>query len=272
MIAKNTPFPYGDFLDDFYLHKTKINAFHSQDKLPSYLDARSHSHVRAELLYCAKGLINVQVGKCLWVVPENCAVWIPSRIAHRSFGSGFVEYCAIFVDIKQAASLPHEAFVIEPTVLLRELILKSVSLKQSYEKNSAECRFFSVLFDEIGHAQRLNLIVPMPTDPRLQLLVEQLIANPADKTSHGEWAARLALSERNFSRIIMQQLGMTLGRWRHQLHITIAIPRIRSGETIQKVAHDLGYENASSFISMFKSIMHNPPNRFVTITRNRKHP
>ena len=162
--------------------------------------------------------------------------------------------------------------MIEPTVLLRELILKSVSLKQSYEKNSAECRFFSVLFDEIGHAQRLNLIVPMPTDPRLQLLVEQLIANPADKTSHGEWAARLALSERNFSRIIMQQLGMTLGRWRHQLHITIAIPRIRSGETIQKVAHDLGYENASSFISMFKSIMHNPPNRFVTITRNRKHP
>lgn len=256
----------------FNSFRSPINAFQSNVELHAYHHAEPHTHVRSELLFCARGLLNCQVGKCLWVVPENAALWIPAGAIHRGFGSGHAEYCAVFVDASHAARLPHEAFVIQPSVLLRELIVKSVSLDQAYQEDSAEHRLFQVMFDEIAAARRLDLVVPMPSDVRLQYMVEHLIAHPSDKTSHGEWAARLALSERSFSRIVMQQLGMTFCRWRHQLHISIAIPRIRSGETIQKVAHDLGYENSSSFIGMFKNIMRISPSRFAVITRHRRPP
>lgn len=65
---------------------------------------------------------------------------------------------------------------------------------------------------------------------------------------------------------------MTFGRWRHQMHISIAIPKIRNGESIQKVAHELGYENSSSFINMFKNIMLMSPSRFGAKTRHRQPP
>jgi len=63
-----------------------INAFFSDRARLPYNPHVLHCHDRGELLYCAKGLINCQIGKCLWVVPENCAVWIPAGAAHREVG------------------------------------------------------------------------------------------------------------------------------------------------------------------------------------------
>ena len=40
--------------------------------------------------------------------------------------------------------------------------------------------------------------------------------------------------------------------------------RMAGGESVQRIALDLGYESASSFISMFKKIMGKPPGRDVS--------
>ena len=250
--------------------RSSINSFFLKQKLSSYKNSESHYHARSELIYCLKGLINCQVENCLWIIPEKSALWIPAGQLHKGFGAGDVEFFTTFIDEKYSNAMPREAFVMRPSPLLRELISTSASFDQSYSDNTPESRIFSVLFDELRKADRFDLIVPMPKDLRLQFMIEQILRAPADKTTHAEWAARLALSERSFSRLIMQDLGMTLGRWRHQLHISIAIPKIRNGETVQKISHDLGYANSSSFITMFKNIMYIPPNKFAVKTRKRK--
>lgn len=183
-----------------------VTSFFSGNKSSSCHPAPTHQHARAELLLCSKGLINCQVERCLWVIPENTALWIPAGLKHRGFG-GYAEYYAVYVDSEQALRLPDQPFVIQTSLLLRELIMKSVSFNQCYEKESVESRFFSVILDELAVAERRDLIVPMPADPRLRLMVEQLILNPSDKTTHSEWAVRLCLSQRSFSRIVRRNLA-----------------------------------------------------------------
>lgn len=252
--------------------ESPVSTFFWVEDFATYNATPSHQHERGELLFCSKGLMNCQVGRCLWVIPENAALWIPAGTKHRGLGCTYAEFYAVYIDRENSMLLPDEPFVIHSSLLLRELIVKSASFSKSYEKEGIESRLFKVMLDEIACAERRELIVPMPANPRLQWMFEHLISNPADKTSQSEWAARLALSTRSFSRIVMQELGMTFGRWRHQMHISIAIPKIRNGESIQKVAHELGYETSSSFINMFKNIMKFPPSYFGAKTRYRKPP
>ena len=61
---------------------------------------------------------------------------------------------------------------------------------------------------------------------------------------------------------------MSLWRWRHQLHVTLALQRMASGDSVQAVAMDLGYETASSFITMFKKTIGKPPGRYLAERRH----
>jgi AraC-like DNA-binding protein len=56
---------------------------------------------------------------------------------------------------------------------------------------------------------------------------------------------------------------MSFGRWRRQLHIILALRQLSAGQTVQAVAMDLGYESASSFVTMFRKMVGKPPSRYL---------
>lgn len=77
------------------------------------------------------------------------------------------------------------------------------------------------------------------------------------------WARRAGLSERTLARMIARQTGMTFGRWRQQLNIMLALQWLANGATIQRVAIDLGYESAGSFVTMFRKALGTSPGRYM---------
>ncbi|MBW4971790.1 helix-turn-helix domain-containing protein, partial [Croceibacter atlanticus] len=87
----------------------------------------------------------------------------------------------------------------------------------------------------------------MPRDLRLRRLADSLLDDPADKATLGQWAVRIGMSERSMTRLLLQELGLSFGRWRRQLHVILSLQRLARGESVQRVALDLGYENASGF-------------------------
>ncbi|WP_264076463.1 helix-turn-helix domain-containing protein [Rhodopseudomonas palustris] len=89
------------------------------------------------------------------------------------------------------------------------------------------------------------------------------MSSPADHATVAEWAGRVALSERSLSRMLMDEIGMSFGHWRRQLHVILALRRLSAGETVQTVAVDLGYESASSFVTMFRKMVGKPPIRYL---------
>jgi AraC-like DNA-binding protein len=64
--------------------------------------------------------------------------------------------------------------------------------------------------------------------------------------------------------MIRRETGMSFGRWRRQLHVILALQRLTKGESVQTVALELGYENASGFVTMFRKAVGKPPARYLS--------
>lgn len=231
--------------------------------LERWEQSRQHCHRKAQLLYTVRGVINCEVEDGIWIVPPQCAVWIPGGLPHTAFGSGNIECLCVFVEPTAAPDLLPDCCTIAVSSLLRQLLVRAADLPEFYDVEGRDGRLVSVLLDELAAAPIENLRLPIPADPRLKKLAELLLAKPTDRATLAEWASRVALSERSLSRMLMDEIGMSFGRWRRQLHVILALQRLTAGESVQTVALDLGYESASSFVTMFRKVLGKPPGRYL---------
>lgn len=251
---------WSSYVDEIPRDLVAANAVGSLESLEQ---SRRHHHRKAQLLYTVRGVINCEVDDGVWIVPPQCAVWIPGGLPHAAFGSGEVECCCLFVDADAASNLPDKCCTITVSGLLRHLLIRANDIPERYDIDGPDGRLVSVIFDELAAAPIEDLRLPIPADPRLKKLAELLVAAPADHATVAEWASRIAISERSLSRMLTEEIGMSFGRWRRQLHVILALRRLSTGQTVQTVALDLGYESASSFVTMFRKMVGKPPSRYL---------
>lgn len=225
--------------------------------------AERHQHRKAQLLYTVRGIIHCETDAGVWIVPPQCAVWIPSDMPHSARGLGDIECYCLFVTPEAARALPTSCCTLSVSPLMRELLVRAERLEPAYDLEGAAGRLVGVLLDELAQAPVENLHLPMPADERLKKLADMMLANPTDPASLTQWASRIALSERSLSRLLLQEVGMSFGRWRRQLHIILALQRLTAGDAVQTVALDLGYESASGFVTMFRKALGKPPARYL---------
>jgi AraC-like DNA-binding protein len=90
-----------------------------------------------------------------------------------------------------------------------------------------------------------------------------LRADPADNAPLVIWAKRIGMSERTMTRLLRDEIGMSFGRWRRQLHVVLALQFLSQGKTVQAIALELGYESASGFVTMFRKAVGKPPAKFI---------
>lgn len=223
-----------------------------------------HQHRKAQLLYSVRGVLNCEVEDGVWIVPPQCAVWIPGGLPHSARGSGETECYCLFVEPDASPDLPEICCTIAVSPLLRELLLRAAGFAQLYELHGREDRLVAALLDELAAAPVEELHLPMPRDTRLRRLAQLLLADPSDKTTMRDWATRIGMSERSMSRLLLQEIGMSFGRWRRQLHVILSLQCLSKGESVQNVALELGYENASGFVTMFRKAVGKPPARYLS--------
>jgi AraC-like DNA-binding protein len=222
-----------------------------------------HTHKKSQIILVLRGALSCEVEGGLWIVPPRSALWIPGNAVHAIRGSGLEGYNA-FIAPSLARDLPKVCCAVSVSPLLRELMIRSANLPMYYEESGPASRMLAVLLDEVAAAQVENLHLPMPVDRRLRALVEQIMAEPADRGTMTSWASRIGMSERTFARLITRETGMSFGRWRQQLNVILAIKWMAGGLTIQQVAADLGYESVPSFVTMFKKALGTSPGRYMT--------
>ncbi|QQQ51864.1 helix-turn-helix transcriptional regulator [Pseudomonas syringae] len=223
-----------------------------------------HQHRKAQLIYSVRGILNCEIEDGVWIVPPQCAVWIPGDLPHAARGAGETECYCLFVEPDAAPELPKTCCTIAVSPLLRELILKVAGFPELYAQGGREDRLIAALLDELVAAPVEDLHLPMPRDPRLRRLVEMMLDDPTDKTAKADWATRIGMSERSMSRLLLHEIGMSFGRWRRQMHVILALQRLTKGESVQTVALELGYENASGFVTMFRKAVGKPPARYLS--------
>ncbi|AVC42909.1 AraC family transcriptional regulator [Achromobacter ruhlandii] len=223
-----------------------------------------HQHRKAQLIYSVRGILNCEIEDGVWIVPPQCAIWIPGDLPHAARGAGETECYCLFVEPDATPDLPKDCCTISVSPLLRELLLRAAGFPELYPLGGREDRLIAALLDELVEAPVEDLHLPMPRDARLRRLAQMMLADPTDKTSKADWAIRIGMSERSMSRLLLHEIGMSFGRWRRHLHVILALQRLTKGESVQTVALELGYENASGFVTMFRKAMGKPPARYLS--------
>ncbi|OYX64269.1 MAG: AraC family transcriptional regulator [Sphingomonadales bacterium 32-64-17] len=240
-----------------------IVAFGAQMSDADGFELEPHRHRKGQMLLVQRGALSCEVEGGLWIVPPRSAIWIPGGALHSIRATGALEGYNAFVDPALNGQLPQACCAVSVTPLLRELLARAAHLPYFYEEDGANARLVAVLLDELAVAQVENLHLPMPSDPRLRKVVDEMMASPADRGSLKIWAQRAAMSERSLERLINRQTGMSFGRWRQQLCVVLAVKWLAGGASIQQVAGDLGYESVPSFVTMFRRALGTSPGRYM---------
>jgi AraC-like DNA-binding protein len=228
-----------------------------------------HTHRRAQLILTIRGLVTCEVAKGMWMVPPQTALWIPGGMEHSVRAVGDVEIHVLFAEPEVARDFPPECCTIAITPLLRELVIAVSRLPPLYNLDGPLGRLVHVMLDQFVDAPIEDLHLPLPMDRRLRGIADALIADPSDRATIGEWARRVAMSERTLYRRILKETRMSFSRWRQQFQIMFALERLTEGRAVQIVAFDLGYESASAFITMFRKALGQPPAQYLATRRNR---
>ncbi|GLZ22421.1 AraC family transcriptional regulator [Burkholderia plantarii] len=220
-----------------------------------------HFHRKGQLVVTRRGSVTCQVESGIWLVPPNFGVWIPRGMLHSSRVSSGGEVLMLFLE-PDVAAMPDTCCTLTLSALVLELICHLAKQSQHYASDSPTGRLAVVLVEQLATMPVEYLHVPISSNPRLRRIATELAADPANRRTAAQWAARVALSERSLSRLVIAETGMTFGRWRRQLRLIVALQKLSVGTPVQRVSEDLGYESVNAFIAMFKSVFGRTPGHF----------
>ncbi|MUN19533.1 AraC family transcriptional regulator [Escherichia coli] len=240
-----------------------------------------HQHRKGQLILALHGAITCTVENALWMVPpqyavwipggvENAlwmvppqyAVWIPGGVEHSNQVTANAELCFLFIE-PSAVTMPTTCCTLKISPLCRELILTLANRTTTQRAEPMTRRLIQVLFDELPQQPQQQLHLPVSSHPKIRTMVEMMAKEPVEWGSLGQWAGFFAMSERNLARLIVKETGLSFRQWRQQLQLIMALQGLVKGDTVQKVAHTLGYDSTTAFITMFKKGLGQTPGRYI---------
>jgi AraC-like DNA-binding protein len=158
--------------------------------------------------------------------------------------------------------LPRESRAIRTTPLLRESVRRAATWP-GVDLDPAQTRIAEVIVDELAASKPESLGLPSPRDPRLVRITDALASDLSDNRRLEEWAGWAGIAPRTLSRRFMAETGMTFAQWRQQARLLRALERVADGAPVTTIALDLGYDNVSAFIDMFRRALGTTPGRYL---------
>ncbi len=227
-----------------------------------------HSHLRAQLIYAVSGAMTVLTEQGSWVLPPNRALWIPSGFKHGLKVSSAIELRTLYLEPK-LRGLPDwlTCQVICITPLMREIIVMIVDMGWNYEPSGADARLVEVLIDRLSTVRQEPVHLPEPIDARARRFASHMYENLADRRLLSVIAKDIGASSRTLERTFKDEVGMSVGAWTQQMRMVFALEMLAEGKTVGDTAFNVGYQNPSSFIAVFRRIFGcTPTNYFMATT------
>lgn len=212
-----------------------------------------HSHAKHQLMYANKGVIHVSTTTGEWLLPPSRAIWINAGTQHSFRVKRPAETNVLYVNPKRyRLSEGQQCKVVNVSPLVRELILSCADLPWD-QLNSAQERLAHVLIDQIQILDQAPVDLPLPTDPRALRVVRILRDEPANREPLNTLAKRVGASARTVERLFARETTLSFGAWRHQQRLIFAMERLAYGDSVTRVALDVGYKSASAFVVAFRA-------------------
>jgi AraC-like DNA-binding protein len=221
----------------------------------------AHRHRRAQFLYAATGLMQVETLDGSWTIPTERAVLVPPGVDHEVTMHG-VSTRSLYLEPAAVPWFPARCQVVDVTPLLRQLALEAVEMPARYAVRGRDGALVDLLLLELARATELPLELPLPVSQPLRGRCVDFARRPTIHSSPAEWAEALHLSTRGLTRAFQRETGMSFGRWRERACVLHALTLLAAGQPVTQVAATLGYDSPAAFSTMFRRLLGSPPNGY----------
>ncbi|WP_202877211.1 AraC family transcriptional regulator [Pseudomonas kairouanensis] len=222
-----------------------------------------HTHRHGQLLYAISGVMRAEADGSLWFLPPKRALWIPAGVVHDQLMLTPVQMRSIYIQADAAQGFGDRCRVVDVSLLLRELILVLASEPIEYSLEGRNSHVVALILSELAAAPTLPLQIPWPLDRRLLVVCNAILDAPGQSHLVEYWADKVGASSRTLIRLFLKETGLTYRQWVQQVRLACALERLEKGESVGRIARELGYVSASAFSAMFRRAIGTSPREFL---------
>ncbi len=227
----------------------------------------THMHREAQLVYAAKGTMQVTTPKGRWLVPPDRAVWVPARLEHSIDVLADIEMRTLYFDLawlareERSASLDAE-FVVRVSRLLHEAILALFDGGNDPDRTGLLVKL-AVL--ELHRAEDSATFIPLPHEPRCRRAADIVLDDPTGSHEIETLAREVGTSARTLSRLFSSETQLSFKSWCQRARIAAAIERLSMDAdiSVKQLAADLGYASVPAFSHAFRQVTGKTPTEFA---------
>lgn len=231
-----------------------------------------HTHRHHQLLYAARGVMQLEIEGGRWALPSARAAWLMAGTAHR-------------VTVRSPASLRTVYFArdaVPPEIdalgdcrvfavsdLCREMVLHGMRWGPERAPSDERAnRFFAALVDccveWVEAIQPFRL--PRARSPELGLAMAFARENLADAGA-STVAAAGGMSTRTLSRRFRDETGMSWRDWLRTARVLRAMELLADGHPVTDTAFSVGFDSPGAFSHAFGALVGETPSAFARTTR-----
>jgi AraC-like DNA-binding protein len=205
------------------------------------------------LAWCYRGTVWVHLQDAMWRLAPGQGVWIPARTPHTARHERDAVGCYTYLPASSAITpIDDISRVLVPRAVQEMLLHLGINDMPTDLRVRIQSTLIEMLQQPAPEALEGWGEVPLPTDERVRALVQAVLDDPGDPRSATELFLAHGLHERTVLRIFQHDVGMTFGRWRTGVRMTLGARLIVDGTPIGAAAHRCGYATTSAFSASFK--------------------
>lgn len=215
-----------------------------------------HSHPRHQLIYSVTGLMMTNTEDVSWAVPSGFGLIVPAGIAHTTKMVGEVSIETLYVSASYRAGPAFEGCrVVSISSMLASLISELCREETRDQSSKKAFHLRQLILLELADAPTSQLAVKYPVDPHLRRVCDTLIADPSNAWTIDQWAIEVGKSRRSFTRAFHSQTDQTFRQWVQRLRCQMALAKQAQGQSLEKIARDLGYSSKYSLEAMMEKLI-----------------
>lgn len=228
-----------------------------------------HAHPWGQFNFVCQGVMHVEIGAEHFLSTPIDAIWIPPGVDHFSYTHKETVYRSAYLALARCSSMPSRPCTARVSPILRAILDDFSSRDVRTPVTPEDLRLAHVAVDQIvASPMPHGAYLPQATSKDINLILECLHNDPGDRRTLTEFARQVHSSARTIERKCLMELGMPLGEWRQRLRFVVAIKWLEEGQTVQRIASNLGYATTSAFIVMFRRIAGTTPDNFRRLDRS----
>src|SRR5258707_2116592 len=227
----------------------------------------THMHREAQLVYAAKGTMQVTTPKGRWLVPPDRAVWVPALFEHAIDVLADIQMRTLYFDLawlkreQRSKSLAAE-FVVRVSPLLHQAIL---ALFDDHNTPERTALLIKLAMLELHQAEDSATFIPLPHEPRCRRAADIVLSDPTGTHEIDTLAGQVGTSARTLSRLFSAETQLSFKSWCQRARVAAAIEKLSTDAngSVKQLASDLGYASVPATSHAFRQVTGKTPTEFA---------